>query len=169
MKSFEQLSEDLATRRAELKQRQREQGAAFKSKGADIAAAGKAKTDALKQRTSDDSGAALDRIKQRAKAKAAADRERKAKQAERDDISAEIPSLSACCAFLSLSAAAFAFALCLILSNAAPESSDVLCLRASDFALPAAALSAPLDLNAAPCSRCFALSSALRVAKSSDS
>ena len=90
MKSFEQLSEDLATRRAELKQRQREQGAAFKSKGADRAAAGKAKTDALKQRTSDDSGAALDRIKQRAKAKAAAERERKAQQAERDGISAEI-------------------------------------------------------------------------------
>ena len=90
MKSFEQLSEDLATRRAELKQRQREQGAAFKSKGADRAAAGKAKSDALKQRTSDDSGAALDKIKQRAKAKAAAERERKAKQAERDGISAEI-------------------------------------------------------------------------------
>ena len=43
MKSFEQLSEDLATRRAELKQRQREQGAAFKAKGVDRAAAGKAK------------------------------------------------------------------------------------------------------------------------------
>ena len=83
MKSFEQLSEDLATRRAELKAKQREQAAAFKAKGADRAAAGKAKSDALKQRTSDDSGAALDRIKQRAKAKAAADRERKAQQAER--------------------------------------------------------------------------------------
>ncbi len=90
MKSFEQLSEDLATRRAELKQRQREQGAAFKAKGADRVSTAKAKSDALKQRTSDDSGAALDRIKQRAKAKAAAERERKAKQKERDDISAEI-------------------------------------------------------------------------------
>ena len=38
-------------------------------------------------------------------------------------ISAEISSLSACFAFLSLSAAAFAFALCFILSNAARLSS----------------------------------------------
>ena len=90
MKSFEQLSEDLATRRAELKQRQREQGARFKAKGVERVSTAKTKTDALKQRTSDDSGAALDRIKQRAKAKAAAERERKAKQKERDDISAEI-------------------------------------------------------------------------------
>ena len=35
MKSFGQLSEDLETRRQELKQRQREQGARFKEKGAD--------------------------------------------------------------------------------------------------------------------------------------
>ncbi len=90
MKSFEQLSEDLATRRAELKQRQREQGARFKAKGVERVSTAKTKTDALKQRTSDDSGAALDRIKQRAKAKAAAERERKAKQKEREDISAEI-------------------------------------------------------------------------------
>ena len=90
MKSFEQLSEDLATRRAELKQRQREQGAKFKAKGVERVGAAKTKTDALNQRATDDSRAALDRIKQRAKAKAAAERERKAKQAERDDISAEI-------------------------------------------------------------------------------
>jgi len=90
MKSFEQLSEDLATRRAELKQRQREQGAAFKKKGVERVGIAKSKTDALKQRTSDDTSASLDRIKQRAKAKAAAERERKAKQAERDDISREI-------------------------------------------------------------------------------
>jgi len=90
MKSFEQLSEDLATRRAELKQRQREQGSAFKKKGVERVGAAKSKSDALNQRATDDSRAALDRIKQRAKAKAAAERERKAKQAERDDISAEI-------------------------------------------------------------------------------
>ena len=90
MKSFEQLSEDLATRRAELKQSQREQGAKFKAKGVERVGAAKTKTDALNQRATDDSRAALDRIKQRAKAKAAAERERKAKQAERDDISAEI-------------------------------------------------------------------------------
>ena len=34
MKSFGQLSEDLETRRQQLKQRQREQGDAFKKKGA---------------------------------------------------------------------------------------------------------------------------------------
>ena len=54
MKSFEQLSEDLATRRAELKQRQREQGAAFKSKGVDRAAAGKAKAKEVSQKAADD-------------------------------------------------------------------------------------------------------------------
>ena len=43
MKSFEQLSEDLATRRAELKARQRDQAAAFKAKGADRASVGKEK------------------------------------------------------------------------------------------------------------------------------
>ena len=90
MKSFEQLSEDLATRRAELKQRQLDQAKKFKSKGIEKVGVAKSKTDALKQRTSDDSTAALDRIKQRAQAKKAAEQERKAKQAERDDISREI-------------------------------------------------------------------------------
>ena len=73
MKSFEQLSEDLATRRAELKQRQREQGAKFKAKGGERAAAGKEKAKALSQKTADDSRAALDRIKQMAANKRAAD------------------------------------------------------------------------------------------------
>ena len=90
MKSFEQLSEDLATRRAELKQRQLDQAKKFKSKGIERVNVAKSKTDALKKRVSDDSEAALDRIKQRAQAKKAAEAERKAKQAERDDISAEI-------------------------------------------------------------------------------
>ena len=90
MKSFEQLSEDLATRRAELKQRQLDQAKKFKSKGIERVGVDKSKSDALKQRVSDDSEAALDRIKQRAQAKKAAEAERKAKQAERDDISREI-------------------------------------------------------------------------------
>ena len=90
MKSFEQLSEDLATRRAELKQRQLDQAKKFKSKGIERVNVAKSKTDALKKRVSDDSEAALDRIKQRAQAKKAAEAERKAKQKERDDISAEI-------------------------------------------------------------------------------
>ena len=90
MKSFDQLSEDLATRRAELKQRQREQGAKFKTKGVERVGAAKAKTDALKKRTPDDARAALDRIKQMAAQKRAAEKERKAKQKEREDISAEI-------------------------------------------------------------------------------
>ena len=90
MKSFEQLSEDLATRRAELKQRQREQGAKFKQKGVERVGAAKAKTDTLKQRTQDDARASLDRIKQMAAQKRAAEQERKAKQKERDDISKEI-------------------------------------------------------------------------------
>ena len=90
MKSFEQLSEDLATRRAELKQRQLDQGKKFKMKGIDRVSVAKSKTDALRQKTTDDARAALDRIKQMAAAKKAAERERKAKQAERDDISREI-------------------------------------------------------------------------------
>ena len=90
MKSFDQLSEDLATRRAELKQRQREQGARFKAKGVERSGAATAKTDALKKRTTDDARASLDRIKQMAAQKRAAEKERKAKQKEREDISAEI-------------------------------------------------------------------------------
>ena len=90
MKSFEQLSEDLATRRAELKQRQREQGAKFKAKSVERVGAATAKTDALKRRTTDDARASLDRIKQMAAQKRAAEKERKAKQKEREDISAEI-------------------------------------------------------------------------------
>ena len=86
MKSFETLSEDLATRRAELKQRQREQGAKFKAKGVERAGTAKAKSDALKQRTSDDASASLDRIKQMAAQKRSAAAERKAKQKEREDI-----------------------------------------------------------------------------------
>ena len=57
MKSFEQLSEDLATRRAELKQRQREQGAKFKQKGVERVGAAKAKSASLKQRTQVDGSA----------------------------------------------------------------------------------------------------------------
>ena len=90
MKTFEQLSEDLATRRAELKQRQLDQAKKFKAKGIEKIGVAKSKTDSLKQRVSDDSEAALDRIKQRAQAKKSAEAERKAKQAERDDISREI-------------------------------------------------------------------------------
>ena len=90
MKTFEQLSEDLATRRAELKQRQLDQAKKFKAKGIEKIGVAKSKTDSLKQRVSDDSEAALDRIKQMAAQKRAAEQERKAKQAERDDISAEI-------------------------------------------------------------------------------
>ena len=90
MKSFETLSEDLATRRAELKQRQREQGAKFKQKSASAVSSQIAKSSTVQQRAADDSKASLDRIKQAAAAKAAAARARKAKQQERDDISKEI-------------------------------------------------------------------------------
>jgi hypothetical protein len=90
MKSFEQLSEDLATRRAELKQRQREQGVKFKQKSAATAGAQKATSSEVQKRAADDSKASLDRIKQAAAAKAEAERARKAKQKEREDISKEI-------------------------------------------------------------------------------
>ena len=90
MKSFEQLSEDLATRRAELKQRQREQGAAFKAKGADRVGAAKQKTSLLKQRVSTDTAASLDRIKQMAAQRKAAKADADARRQERENISAEI-------------------------------------------------------------------------------
>ena len=90
MKSFEQLSEDLATRRAELKQRQREQGKAFKAKGADRVGAAKQKTSLLKQRVSTDTAASLDRIKQMAAQRKAAKADADAKRQERENISAEI-------------------------------------------------------------------------------
>jgi len=90
MKSFDQLSEDLATRRAELKQRQREQGAAFKAKGADRVGAAKQKTSLLKQRVSTDTAASLDRIKQMAAQRKAAKADADARRQERENISAEI-------------------------------------------------------------------------------
>ena len=91
MKSFDQLSEDLATRRAELKQRQREQGARFKTQGAERACCWKnRKHQLLLKRTADDSRASLDRIKQMAAQRRAAAAERKAKQQERENISKEI-------------------------------------------------------------------------------
>ena len=90
MKSFEQLSEDLATRRAELKQRQREQGKAFKAKGAERVGAAKQKTSLLKQRVSTDTAASLDRIKQMAAQRKAAKADADARRQERENISAEI-------------------------------------------------------------------------------
>ena len=90
MKSFEQLSEDLATRRVELKQRQREQGKAFKAKGADRVGAAKQKTSLLKQRVSTDTAASLDRIKQMAAQRKAAKADADARRQERENISAEI-------------------------------------------------------------------------------
>ena len=90
MKSFDQLSEDLATRRAELKQRQREQGAAFKAKGADRVGAAKQKTSLLKQRVSTDTASSLDRIKKMAAQRKAAKADADARRQERENISAEI-------------------------------------------------------------------------------
>ena len=90
MKSFEQLSEDLATRRAELKQRQREQGKSFKAKGVDRVGAAKQKTSLLKQRVSTDTAASLDRIKQMAAQRKAAKADADARRQERENISAEI-------------------------------------------------------------------------------
>ena len=90
MKSFEQLSEDLATRRAELKQRQREQGAKFKQKSVERVGAATAKTASLKQRVTDDARASLDRIKQMAAQRKAARRERDDKEKEREALKNEI-------------------------------------------------------------------------------
>ena len=86
MKSFGQLSEDLETRRAELKQRQQQQAAKFKEKGAAVVDAQKQRMQAAQERIAQDK-ARLDAEKQ---SREDAKKEVEAKKAEREEIKNEL-------------------------------------------------------------------------------
>ena len=79
MKSFGTFSEDIETRRQLLKQKQREQLASFKEKGA-----------AVQQAAAERATAARDAIKQKRKEAEDRRKEIEAKKKEREDISKEI-------------------------------------------------------------------------------
>ena len=93
MKSFDEFSEDLETRRQLLKQRQTDQAASFKQKGAANLDAQKNRMDAAKQKQADVQ-TRIDDAKKRSReaeiARKEAEQEREAKKKEREDISAEI-------------------------------------------------------------------------------
>ena len=93
MKSFANFSEDIADRRLALKQKQVDQRASFKEKGAAVnqaaqerLAATKEKQDAAAERAT----AARDAIKQKRQEAEARRQEIEAKKKEREDISKEI-------------------------------------------------------------------------------
>ena len=93
MKSFANFSEDIETRRQLLKQKQKDQLASFKEKGAAVqqaagerVAAQKEKSDAAAERAT----AARDAIKQKRKEAEDRRKEIEAKKKEREDISKEI-------------------------------------------------------------------------------
>ena len=93
MKSFDEFSEDLETRRQLLKQRQTDQAASFKQKGAATVdaqknriAAAKKKQANIQSRIND----AKERDREADRARKEAEQEREAKKKEREDISAEI-------------------------------------------------------------------------------
>ena len=93
MKSFGTFSEDIETRRQLLKQKQREQLASFKEKGAAVNQATQERLGAQKEKSkeaAERATAARDAIKQ--KRKEAEDRRKavEAKKKEREDISKEI-------------------------------------------------------------------------------
>ena len=93
MKSFDEFSEDLETRRQLLKQRQTDQAASFKQKGAANLDAQKNRMDAAKQKQANVQSRindAKERDREADRARKEAEQEREAKKKEREDISAEI-------------------------------------------------------------------------------
>ena len=93
MKSFGQLSEDLETRRQLLKQRQTDQAASFKQKGAATVDAQKNRIAAAKEKQANIQSRindAKERDREADRARKEAEQEREAKKKEREDISAEI-------------------------------------------------------------------------------
>ena len=89
MKSYDEFSEDLETRRQLLKQRQTDQAASFKQKGAANLDAQKNRMDAAKQKQADVQ-ARIDDTKERAReaemARKEAEKEREAENQERQDL-----------------------------------------------------------------------------------
>ena len=93
MKSFGTFSEDIETRRQLLKQKQREQLASFKEKGAAVQQAAGERVAAQKDKNkeaAERATAARDAIKQKRKESEDRRKEIEAKKKEREDISAEI-------------------------------------------------------------------------------
>ena len=93
MKSFANFSEDLETRRQLLRQKQREQSASFKEKGAAVNQAAQERLAAQKEKSDEAAKratAARDAIKQKRKEAEARRKEIEAKKKEREDISKEI-------------------------------------------------------------------------------
>ena len=89
MKSFDEFSEDLETRRQLLKQRQTDQAASFKQKGAANLDAQKNRMDAAKQKQADVQ-TRIDDAKERAReaeiARKEAEKEREREKKERQDL-----------------------------------------------------------------------------------
>ena len=93
MKSFDEISEDLETRRQLLKQRQTDQAASFKQKGAATVDAQKNRIAAAKEKQANVQSRindAKERDREADRARKEAEQEREAKKKEREDISAEI-------------------------------------------------------------------------------
>ena len=93
MKSFDEFSEDLETRRQLLKQRQTDQAASFKQKGAATVDAQKNRIAAAKEKQANVQSRindAKERDREADRARKEAEQEREAKKKEREDISAEI-------------------------------------------------------------------------------
>ena len=93
MKSFSNFSEDIETRRQELKQKQQQQAASFKEKGAAVNQAAQERVGAQKEKNveaAERATAARDAIKQKRKEAEARRQEIEAKKKEREDISKEI-------------------------------------------------------------------------------
>ena len=93
MKSFDEFSEDLETRRQLLKQRQTDQAASFKQKGAATVYAQKNRIAAAKEKQANIQSRindAKERDREADRARKEAEQEREAKKKEREDISAEI-------------------------------------------------------------------------------
>ena len=93
MKSFGHFSEDLETRRQQLKLKQQQQAASFKEKGAGVQQAAGERLAAQKEKAkeaAERATAARDAIKQKRKEAEARRQEIEAKKKEREDISKEI-------------------------------------------------------------------------------
>ena len=93
MKSFGTFSEDIETRRQLLKQKQKDQLASFKEKGAAVNQAAQERLAAQKEKSDEAAKratAARDAIKQKRKEAEARRKEIEAKKKEREDISKEI-------------------------------------------------------------------------------
>ena len=90
MKTIRQFFEDIGERRALLKQRQNDQVAAFKERGAQRAQSRLQTSNEFRQKSQEDNKEAIERARAAKAARADAKAEAEAKKKEREDISAEI-------------------------------------------------------------------------------